>query len=31
MLKEIAEGTQIPKSKKDALNLLKQNPFTAAK
>lgn len=31
MLQEIAESTQIPKSKEDALNLLKQNPFTAAK
>lgn len=27
MLKEIAEGMQIPKSKEDALNLLKQNIF----
>lgn len=31
MLKEIAEGTQILKSKEDALNLLKQNPLTVAK
>ena len=27
MLKEIAEGTQILKSKEDALNLLKQKPL----
>lgn len=31
MLKEIAEGTQILKSKEDALNLLKQKPLTVAK